>query len=78
MTGVPKQIIDQALHFAWGVLLAAPVAWYGAPIWLCAAVPLLTAIPREFVDQWPVNSWADTVADMAAMAAGGAVIGWVI
>lgn len=74
--GWRKQAVDQSAHFVWGVLLALPLAYYGAPIWLCAAAPLITAAPREFVDQRPVNSWVDTLTDMAVMALGGAIIGW--
>jgi hypothetical protein len=69
--GWRKQVIDQTLHFAWGLLIALPLAYYSAPLWVCVTAPIIAMLPREVVDQWPVNSWNDTLVDLAFFGASG-------
>ena len=71
------QALDQGLHIIWGywIVVVAMKAglnrWWGA-VWL----PVLTLLPREFVDQWPINSWGDTIMDLTFLSVGGILAGW--
>lgn len=71
--GWRKQFIDQTLHLAWGLLIALPLAYYGAPLWVCVGVPIIAMLPREFVDQWPVRSWKGKALDLAGFGVSGVV-----
>lgn len=70
-----KQVIDQALHFAWAFIALAPVVIWGPNFWTGALSGLLIGAPRELVDQWPVGHWEDTILDLAFFTLGGAMIG---
>lgn len=73
-----KQLLDQAAHLAWGMAAGLVPAVYGAPLWACAVAGVVVALPRELVDQWPVNSWRDTLADTAFFVAGGALAATIV
>ena len=73
-----NQLIDQAGHFLWAFFALAPVLAIDSHILGGALSGLLLALPREFIDQWPIRHWDDTVIDLAFFTIGGAVIGWVI
>jgi formate/nitrite transporter FocA (FNT family) len=64
-----KQIIDQVAHVAVGAALVAP-ALLLSPMVAGAVYSLAFALYRELVKQRPVNSWADTVADLIFWAFG--------
>ncbi len=83
---VLKDVGEQLLHMAWGF---APVCF----LWLClrrphwtalaaaggATASLAFALPRELVDQWPIDRWWDTVLDLTFFALGGSlggILGW--
>lgn len=66
-----KQPIDQLAHIAAGFALALPAALFGLP-WLGVGYAVAFAMYREFVKQRPVNSWADTLIDLAFWCAGAA------
>lgn len=70
-----RKILDQVLHFAWAFIALIPVMVWGPTVvsGICSA--LLLALPREIVDQWPINNWKDTLLDLAFFALGGAVAG---
>lgn len=68
-----KQIGDQFLHVAWAAAALAPVLLW--PTWWGGALSgLAFALPRELVDQWPINRWWDTVLDLAFFGIGGAAV----
>ena len=70
-----RKILDQVLHFLWAFFALLPVATMGFSVFACVLSALLLALPREIVDQWPINDWTDTLIDLAFFALGGAVIG---
>lgn len=73
-----SEIADQLLHAAWGFGVIAvfwavsgrprmgPMALLGGAV---AAIGM--ALPRELVDQWPINRWWDTVLDLCLFGIGG-------
>lgn len=77
-----KDILEALLHLAWGF---APVAiFWGASLarrygpmallaGFCGAVA--AALPRELVDQWPIDRWWDTLIDLAMFGLGGMLAG---
>jgi len=70
-----RKFLDQPLHFLWAFIALIPVMVWGPTVvaGICSAV--LLALPREFVDQWPIDHWSDTLLDLAFFALGGAVAG---
>ncbi len=70
-----RKILDQLLHFLWAAIGVLPVMIYGPTVIAGIASGLLFALPREFVDQWPIDSWFDTILDLSFFALGGAVMG---
>lgn len=77
-----KDIYEALLHLMWGF---APIAifWgaskvrrYGPMVLLagfCGAVAM--ALPRELVDQWPIDRWWDTLIDLTMFGLGGMLAG---
>jgi len=73
-----RKILDQPLHFLWAFIALTPVLTLGNPVIAGALSGILIALPREVIDQWPINDWRDTLLDLAFFALGGGVIGfWV-
>lgn len=80
-----QEIADQALHVAWGygiVILTLVVVRYsnGDPrkfrvAMLCMLLPVLVLLPRELVDQWPIENLADTMLDLIMCGVGG-LLAW--
>jgi len=77
-----KDIGEALLHMVWGFAPiaifwgAAKVRRYGPMALLagaCGAVAL--ALPRELVDQWPIDRWWDTLIDLAMFGLGGFLAG---
>jgi hypothetical protein len=68
------QIGDQILHFAWAFISLAPLAIFGSVWWAGGLSGLFLALPRELVDQWPINHWADTILDLSFFVLGGICI----
>ena len=69
-----KQIIDQSLHFAWSFVAISPLLYFGPTWWSGALAGFLIGAPREFVDQWPIGHWKDTIIDLVFFTLGGAVV----
>ena len=59
------------LHFAWAFIALLPMAIAGSVWWAGGLSGLLLALPRELVDQWPINHWSDTFLDLAFFVLGG-------
>ena len=73
-------IIEAVLHILWGLL---PVAVLASGPWITfyaagALAGLLLAVPREVVDQWPIERPWDTLLDLAMFTVGGAFGGAVL
>jgi hypothetical protein len=52
-----------------------PVVFWEASLPACILSALLLALPREIIDQWPVDDWGDTLLDLLFFALGGAAVG---
>ena len=72
-----RKFLDQPLHFLWAFIALMPVMIMGATVIAGIISALLLALPREFVDQWPIDHWDDTLLDLAFFALGGAVAGMI-
>lgn len=72
-----RKILDQPLHFLWAFIALMPVMFWGATVLAGILSALLLALPREIVDQWPIDDWGDTLLDLAFFALGGAVGGMI-
>jgi hypothetical protein len=70
-----RKRLDQLFHFLWAFFALLPVAVMGFTVFACILSSLILALPREIVDQWPINDWRDTLLDLAFFALGGAVVG---
>jgi hypothetical protein len=56
-------IVDQLGHAVWAfAVVYVAMRWSGA-WWAGAAAGALIALPRELVDQWPIDNWFDTAVD---------------
>lgn len=70
----PRKMLDQAGHLLWAVFTLTPIAF--KPCWWTGLIAgFLLALPREFVDQWPIKNWQDTVLDIIFFSIGGMVAG---
>jgi hypothetical protein len=68
------QVIDQAGHFIWGfcIVLVASMMYRSLPDWLAAfCLPIFIVLPREIIDQWPINNIYDTILDLMFFGLGG-------
>jgi hypothetical protein len=72
-----RKILDQILHFLWAFIALIPVMVMGPTVIAGIMSALLFALPREIVDQWPIDHWGDTLLDLAFFALGGAVAGMI-
>ncbi len=70
-----RKVLDQLLHLLWAFFALIPVMVYGPTVIAGICSALLLALPREFVDQWPIDHWEDTLLDLAFFAIGGAIAG---
>lgn len=80
------EIGEQLLHMAWAFipiaclwLVSGRPRWRWRAVFGAAAAGLLLALPRELVDQLPIERPWDTVLDLASFTVGGAlagVLGW--
>ena len=70
-----RKILDQLFHFLWAFFALLPVATMGFSVTACMLSALIFALPREIIDQWPINDWRDTFIDLGFFALGGVVIG---
>lgn len=70
-----KELYEQPLHTLWA--WAALVVFYYTPIPILDGVlgALVLALPREIVDQWPIQRPLDTLVDLSFFALGGALAG---
>jgi hypothetical protein len=78
-----KQIefaVDQLGHLAWGFMITALylcATWLngntdaGMHVLLAFVLPVVALAPRELIDQWPIESWKDTIADLVFVGLGG-------
>jgi len=69
-----RKILDQPLHFAWAFVALLPVVLVGPLWWAGGLSGLLLALPREFIDQWPIDHWDDTLLDLAFFILGGIIV----
>jgi hypothetical protein len=79
--------LDQFLHVAWGFMIVnlalAIVRASGGDasgdrfLAMAFLLPVTIIMPREIVDQWPIESFADTVLDLIFFGLGG-ILAWVI
>ena len=69
--------LEQVLHMLWGGLALVPVLISPGPIG-GAISGVLLALPRELVDQWPINRIHDTILDLFFFGLGGAIAGAVV
>lgn len=85
MDEVLSEILDQVLHVLWGFLPfvifwgASKARRYGPMVLLggfCGAVAF--ALPRELVDQWPINRVGDMILDTMMFGLGGLLAGLVM
>ena len=77
-----SDFLDQVLHITWGfavgivywlssgLLRMGPMAVLGG-----ASAALVLALPRELVDQWPIDRPLDTVIDTTFFLVGGSIAG---
>ena len=72
-----RKILDQPLHLLWAFIALTPIAVWGATVPACVLSALLLALPREFIDQWPIDHWDDTLLDLIFFALGGALVGMI-
>ena len=75
MSKTVRNILDQILHLLWAFIALVPVMIFGPTVIAGACSGLLLALPRELVDQWPINHWSNTILDLAFFALGGAIAG---
>jgi hypothetical protein len=73
-----RKILDQVLHFLWAFIALIPVLAMESHIMGATFSAVLFALPREIVDQWPIDDWGDTLLDLAFFALGGFVIGMIL
>jgi hypothetical protein len=68
------QTVDQGLHFSWsGAALLPLIISPGLETGFLTGV--LFSLPREFIDQWPINNWKNTALDILFFGSGGAAAG---
>ena len=69
-----RKRLDQVFHFLWAAIAIFPVVYHTS--WYTGALSgLLIDLPRELIDQWPINKWRDTLIDLLFFSLGGATIG---
>jgi hypothetical protein len=71
-----RKLLDQPMHLLWSLIALFPVMFWGPAVLTGALSGLLLALPREFVDQWPIDHWSDTLLDLAFFVLGGALAGF--
>ena len=65
---------EQVAHLLLGAVAALPAAWGPLPWLTCPLAALLLGVVREY-EQRPVQSWGDTIMDVAATLLGGVLVG---
>jgi hypothetical protein len=76
---VLRSFAEQPGHAAWGFVPVAICFWlWGHPMLAGALAGLALALPRELIDQRPINRIWDTVLDLVFFAGGGALAGWLL
>lgn len=70
-----SQVTDQILHCGWAVMVLAPLAIW-PHWWMFIICAFLIDLPREMVDQWPINRAWDTALDLIFFGVGGFLVGW--
>lgn len=76
-----EQIGEQVLHFVWSAIPLVAYSLIPVPVLNGAIAGLLWALPRELVDQWPIERPWDTVLDLSFFTLGGALaglLGWLL
>jgi hypothetical protein len=69
---------EQPLHLLWTLLPLIAFSLIPVPILNGVVAALLFALPRELVDQWPIERPWDTVKDLVFFALGGATASAII
>ena len=70
-----EQCGEQVLHILWGGLPLLILVFWGGRWWAWPLAAVAFALPREFIDQWPIVHWQNTALDLLFFAVGGAVVG---
>ena len=70
-----RKFLDQPLHLLWAFIALIPVMVMGPTVFAGGLSGLLLCLPREFVDQWPIDHWDDTLLDIAFFVLGGILAG---
>lgn len=85
MGEILEEILDQVLHVLWGFLplvifwAASKVRRYGPMALLGGFVGAVAfALPRELVDQWPIDRVGDMLLDTCMFGLGGLLAGVVM
>lgn len=66
-----RKRLDQILHFLWAFFAIMPLVIFGPVWWVGGISGFLIALPRELVDQWPIDHWSDTILDLSFFIIGG-------
>ena len=66
-----EDAIEQVLHFAWTFVAILVYAAIPVPIVNGLVAGVVFALPRELVDQWPIERPRDTVKDLIFFGLGG-------
>ena len=67
--------IDQLSHFWWGAGISAVATMFGMTHEIGLIVlPMLSILPRELVDQWPIEKPLDSIIDTISFGVGGLFI----
>ncbi len=69
------EVLDQSLHFLWAGSALATFYFIRIPVLDGVLGALLLALPRELVDQWPIERPWDTVLDLSFFVLGGIAVG---
>lgn len=66
-----RKRLDQILHFLWAFIALLPIVIAGPVWWAGGLSGFLIDLPRELVDQWPIDDWFDTILDISFFTIGG-------
>jgi hypothetical protein len=64
-------VIDQFGHGIWAFVMVWVAMRYPGVWWAGALAALMLCLPRELVDQWPIENWWDTTLDIMFFIFGG-------
>lgn len=74
-TKILQEIGEQIGHIAWALGALAVFTFTPIPVLDGVLAGLVLALPRELIDQWPIQRPWDTVLDLSMFAVGGGIAG---